>query len=268
MNTPAPQDFLMMPIPASAYVAVCALLGGALVIAGNQPSGNAPAGAGNAPRDTGKSSVNTDGSVESGASAGTGETATTDASLSDGGAAALEALKAADAGGEVDAHGHPWSAELHASTKGKTKDGLWRMKVGVSRPAPLSGFPVDNAGTGADTGTSSETEAPSATDSASGQPDTSGDDDEFAAFRAAAATSDATDAAAAAAVPARQFSDADLGALCNQAAVKLGDPTPVKEIIAQYVPAGEVAHSRNIPADKREEFAKAVESKAGIQFAG
>lgn len=38
---------------------------------------------------------------------------------------------------DVDAQGWPWSAELHASTKAKTKDGLWRMKVGVSRPAPM-----------------------------------------------------------------------------------------------------------------------------------
>ncbi len=38
--------------------------------------------------------------------------------------------------GDVDAQGWPWSADLHASTKAKTKDGLWRMKVGVARPAP------------------------------------------------------------------------------------------------------------------------------------
>lgn len=262
-----PQDFIMMPIPAKSYSAVCALLGGAAFLA-------AGAGNGGVSQDTGQSSDTAETRApESQASAGTGETATTGASPSDGGGAAdLEALKAS---GEIDAHGHPWSADLHASTKGKTKDGLWRMKVGVSRPDPLPGFPADNAASGAGTGTSSETGAPSATsqtatDSASGQPDTSGgEEDEFAAFRAAAATSDAADAAAAAAAPtARQFSDADLGALCNQAAVKLGDPTPVKEIIAQYVPAGEVAHSRNIPADKREEFAKAVEAKAGIEFAG
>lgn len=42
---------------------------------------------------------------------------------------------------QVDAHGHPWSADLHAATKTLTKDGLWRMKVGVSRPDPLPGFP-------------------------------------------------------------------------------------------------------------------------------
>jgi hypothetical protein len=195
---------------------------------------------------------------ESPASGGTGPSATTAASPSDG---------------EIDAHGHPWSAELHASTKGKTKDGLWRMKVGVTRPAPLPGFPVEN---GAGTGTSQETPQPSATsqtatDSASAPAGTSpaaGEDDEFAAFRAAAAASDATDATAAASVPARTYSDADLGALCNQAAVKLGDPSPIKEIIAQYVPEGQVAHSRNIPEDKRAEFVKAVETKAGIEFAG
>lgn len=38
--------------------------------------------------------------------------------------------------GEVDSAGWPWSADLHASSRSKTKDGLWRMKVGVSRPEP------------------------------------------------------------------------------------------------------------------------------------
>jgi hypothetical protein len=79
----------------------------------------------------------------------------------------------------------------------------------------------------------------------------------------AAAASEKTDEAAAASVPARTYSDADLGALCNQAAVKLGDPSPIKEIIAGYVPEGQVAHSRNIPEDKRAEFVAAVEAKAG-----
>ena len=42
---------------------------------------------------------------------------------------------------EIDAHGHPWSADLHSATKSKTSAGLWRMGVGKSRPAPLPGFP-------------------------------------------------------------------------------------------------------------------------------
>jgi hypothetical protein len=42
---------------------------------------------------------------------------------------------------EFDAHGHPFDANLHAATRSKTKDGLWRMKVGVKRPAPAEGFP-------------------------------------------------------------------------------------------------------------------------------
>jgi hypothetical protein len=46
-----------------------------------------------------------------------------------------------DQSNTLDAHGHPWSAELHAKSQSKTKDGLWRMKVGVSRPAPRAGFP-------------------------------------------------------------------------------------------------------------------------------
>lgn len=262
-----PEEFILMPVPASQYTAVCALLCGAaiLVTAGapagarvGEPRGSTAEEAGAVSRDTTKSSVNTDGSAENGASAGTGEIATTGASPSDG---------------EIDAHGHPWNEAMHASTKGKTKDGLWRMKVGVSRPDPLPGFPVE----GADTGTSSATSTnsatsavatvgelgPAATDNAG-----SDDEDEFAAFRAAADASNAADAAAAASVPARSFSDADLGALCNQAAVKLGDPSPIKEIIAKFVPEGQVAHSRNIPVERREEFAQEVEAKAGIQFAG
>lgn len=258
-----PQDFLMMPIPSRSYTAVCALLSGAVIIANPNFGQGAPQGnAGNSgpvPQDTGDQSGQSDNSAV-GEQSSTSTTATTDASPSDA------------VSGEVDAHGHPWSADLHASTKGKTKDGLWRMKVGVSRPDPLPGFPKAEAS--ADTGTSSATDTTSATSQGATEQGAAptataeAEDDEFAAFRAAAASSEATDAAAAASVPARTWADADLGALCNQAAVKLGDPTPVKEIISRYVPDGEVKHSRNIPTDKREDFAKEVEAKAGIEFAG
>ena len=175
----------------------------------------------------------------------------------------------------VDAHGHPWSVDLHASTKGTTKDGLWRMKVGVSRPDPMPGFPIaetpsstssaSTATKDADTVTepagSTQTEAPAS--AASQEVD---DADEFAAFREAAAASDAKDAKVE--VPARKFTDADLGVLCNQAAVKLGDPGPVREQISKFVPAGETAHSRNIPQDQRPAFVAAVEAAAGIEFVG
>jgi hypothetical protein len=63
-------------------------------------------------------------------------------------------LKAAEGGGsnetkaekqpipaDLDAHGHAYDPALHAATQSKTKDGLWRMKVGVSRPDPAPGFP-------------------------------------------------------------------------------------------------------------------------------
>jgi len=173
------------------------------------------------------------------------------------------------ADGEVDTGGWLWSADLHASTKGKTKDGYWRMKVGVTRPADKPGFPVSGAAAAASPEPSqSESAGDAGTATASAAAPSSEEDDEFAAFREAAAKSDATDAAAAAAVPARKWTDADLGALCNQAAVKLGDPTPIKSLIAEYVVEGEVAHSRNIAEDKRAAFAAAVEAKAGISFAG
>ena len=159
----------------------------------------------------------------------------------------------------IDADGHPFDPALHTGTI--TKAGLWRMKAGVSRPDPKPGFPIGTAesGTEAPAGPSATIEPAASTD---------GEDDEFAAFRNAAAKADAEDANAVAAVPARKWTDADLGALCNQAATKLGDPAPVKAIIADFIPEGVVAHSRNIPEDKRADFAAAVEAKAGIEFAG
>lgn len=243
-----PEDFILMPIPASRYVAVCALLGGATAAAIATPSGNVNVtDTVAAPQPVAEPSANAAEASPAVATSDTGNVPAVD--------------------GEIDAHGHPWSADLHASTKGKTKDGLWRMKVGVTRPDPLPGFPKDT-GTSSETGTNSAT-SPAVADQANGQSATVDEDDEFAAFREASAASNEADAAAAAAAPtARQWSDADLGALCNQAAVKLGDPAPIKAIISEYVPASEVQHSRNIPADKREDFAKAVEAKAEIQFAG
>lgn len=175
---------------------------------------------------------------------------------------AAEASQAADPD-EVDAHGWPWSADMHASTKGKTQEGLWRMKVGVKRPDPKPGFPIGDTGTAS---TGEESNAPATAPAATASPIE--EDDEFAAFRQASEKLEAKDAEAKASIPARKWTDADLGALCNQAAVKLGDPKPVKDIIAEFVPAGEVAHSRNIPDEKRAEFAAAVEAKAGIEFAG
>ena len=188
-------------------------------------------------------------------------------------APAAEAPPAADSDA-VDAGGWPWSADLHASTKGKTKDGYWRMKVGVTRPADKPGFSPSNAAAAAPGSPEASQSASAGNAGSAAAPAaeaSSDDDDEFAAFREAAAKTDAeagAAAAAAAAVPARKWTDADLGALCNQAAVKLGDPSPIKEIIAQFVAEGEVAHSRNIAEDKRADFAAAVEAKAGITFAG
>lgn len=43
----------------------------------------------------------------------------------------------------LDAHGHVYDPTLHAGTGSKTKAGLWRMKVGVKRPDPAPGYPLD-----------------------------------------------------------------------------------------------------------------------------
>jgi hypothetical protein len=49
---------------------------------------------------------------------------------------ATDKAAAATDNADVDAAGWPFDPSLHAATRSKTKDGLWRMKVGVSRPAP------------------------------------------------------------------------------------------------------------------------------------
>lgn len=55
------------------------------------------------------------------------------------------ATNAPDAAGTsvIDAHGHAWSADLHAASQSFTKAGLWRMKVGATRPDPKPGYPVE-----------------------------------------------------------------------------------------------------------------------------
>ena len=228
-----------------AVLASSAALAAALVaVEGNSPGNLAAPVAERAKPDTAKSSEATGGSDET-ASDGTGETVTNGASLSDG---------------VVDAHGWPWSADMHASTKNQTGEGLWRMKVGVKRPDPKPGFPVNGTGTKAD-GPASEAGATATAPTAPAEVE---EDDEFAAFTKANA-----EATADVEVAPRTWADADLSSLCAQAATKLGgDPTKVKEIIARYTPDGETPHSRNVPADDREAFAVEIETLAGITYAG
>lgn len=61
-----------------------------------------------------------------------------------GAAPAAPAAPAASTGTEeLDAAGWSWTPELHAASKDKTGQGLWRMKVGVTRPAPKTAQPLD-----------------------------------------------------------------------------------------------------------------------------
>lgn len=234
---------ISLTLPESKLLAVYALLGGASAAA------VASSGAGNV------ASSNSIGS------------ASTEPSSSTPSPAPAAAEEPAGDPNEVDAHGHPWSADLHASTRNQTKEGLWRMKVGVTRPAPAPGFPKETGNSTGATSTPTNGTAPQAADTATGanaggSPEAE-EEDEFAAFRAAAAATEPKAEPA-----ARKYTDADLAVLCNNAAVKLGDPTPVKELIAAHVPEGEVKHSRNVPDAGRAAFVAAVEAKAGITFAG
>lgn len=180
--------------------------------------------------------------------------------------AAVEASPAANKEPETDAAGTPFDPERHTGTK--LASGLWRMKKDVVRPASEelpTGTKTETAST---TATSQTAEEPAGSDPEPAPAATLDEDDEFAAFAAAAAESDAKAAETVANVPARSWTDADLSQLCNDAAVKLNDPAPIKALIAEYMPEGVVPHSRHIPADKREAFARALEEKAGIEYAG
>lgn len=174
----------------------------------------------------------------------------------------------------LDAHGHPWSADLHASTKTQTKDGLWRMKPGVERPAPAAGYPkTETARQGgedapigdraADEGASSNlTPVEKLAVEASADAD---EDDELAQW-AAMATKPEPEA------PAREWADADMAKLTNQAAKALvaagKDVGEIKKLIEVYSAIGTVPHSRNIPVEDRERFAGEVEVLAGITYEG
>lgn len=221
------------------YAAVAGLFGSAAVapLAASQSGNSASAATAEAGPVTPSTTSAPDAGIS--ATASTSTTAPPSASPSDGAQ-----------GVEVDAAGVPWNPDMHASTKGKTKDGLWRMKVGVPRPEDHK-LPAESAAS-APAAASSPSPAPQTVTSAP-----PAEDDEFAAFRAAAA-----------APVARQWADADLSKLCNQAAMAKGDPEPVKAIVAKYVPADEIAHSRNIPAESREAFAQEIEQTFGIQYAG
>lgn len=256
-----PHDFIMLPVPADMFTAVCALLGGATVTAAPRPTDAAPSAAAESPAPS---------------------------------AAAEASPPAGDDAPEIDAHGHPWNGDTYASTKTMTQDGLWRLKPGQSRPDPLPGYPKDAAASPtppatAETPTPTPSTSPAspdadgATEQGGGSPtpepssapasqdgapaSEAGEDDEFAAFRQAAAESDAA-AASAGDGAVREWSDADLSSLLNQAALKLGGPEKIKEVMAEFVPEGTVVHSRHVPVERREEFAQRIEKLADIEFAG
>lgn len=49
-----------------------------------------------------------------------------------------------DKSNTLDRDGWPWDPKLHAATQSLTSQGVWRMRVGVSRPEPKEGFPKPN----------------------------------------------------------------------------------------------------------------------------
>lgn len=161
---------------------------------------------------------------------------------------------------EVDSAGVPFDPDVHTGTK--LKDGTWRVKKGMADKAAelvtvAEEEPEGSSPFAEDAGTETANDADISSVN---------EDDEFAAFKAAADESEAV--AATAEAPIREWTDADLSSLLNQAALKLGGPEKIKETIAAYVPEGAVAHSRHIPVDKREEFAQAIEKLADMEFAG
>ncbi len=163
-----------------------------------------------------------------------------------------------DENAELDAHGHPWS-DIYADSKLKTTAGLWRMKKGNERPAPMPGYPKEEASTTEEPVTEQQVEEVPVTE----EPEAPADDE--AEMWADAAGTEAP------AVPEREWTDADLSKLCNQAAKALeasGGVPKLKELVAVYSASGTVPHSRNIPVEDRERFAGEVEALANVKYEG
>lgn len=161
----------------------------------------------------------------------------------------------------LDAHGHPWSAALHASTKALTKEGIWRMKPGAVRPNPMPGYPMEAIEVVAEP--EPVTEVVETSDAVEVVETSDADEAEM--------WMDAAGDAPVATVPAREWTDADLSKLCNQAAKALepkGAVPALKELVAIYSASGTVPHSRNVPVEDRERFAGEVEALANITYEG
>lgn len=164
-------------------------------------------------------------------------------------APAAAAAPASENSGKRDAAGTLFDPARHTGTI--VKSGLWRMKAGLARGPGEGEDAIPAAGASAAAGAIPAAPALAPVE-----------EDEFAAFRAAASQA----APAAAVAPARSWTDADLSALCNQAAMATGNPEPIKAIIARYVPEGQQQHSRMVPDTHRELFAKEIEAAFGIQY--
>lgn len=168
---------------------------------------------------------------------------------------------------ELDSAGVAFDPELHTGTK--LKDGRWRMKKGAERQEPVSAAEVPASEPLPSADDAGEEIAIDAEESLpQGEAEESSDDDEFAAFREAAAQAETS---APVTVPERKWTDADMSALLAQAVTKMGGgaaAAEVKKRYAKYMPEGVPPHSRHIPLDKREEFAQEIEAWADIEFAG
>lgn len=158
---------------------------------------------------------------------------------------------------EVDSAGVPFDPEVHTGTK--LKDGTWRAKKGMAdKAAELA------AAAEPEPEETSQSVDDAGTDNASDVQESSDEEDEFAAF------ANAGTAVEQPVVPARTWTDADIASLINQAANKIGASRveEIKAVIANYTPKGVVPHSRHVPVDRREDFARAIEELAEIEFAG
>lgn len=166
---------------------------------------------------------------------------------------------------ELDAHGHPWSADLHASTKGKTQDGLWRMGRGKERPEPMPGYPkgAENPAPVEDVIQPSEKVpvGPETIVITEGPADI---DDEFAQF-----ATKTEEPAASTEAPAREWSDADVSNAANWAVNSLGGkPEGIVALRDKYIPAGMVPKTMNIPVEDREAFVQDLEKLVGAAYPG
>lgn len=146
-----------------------------------------------------------------------------------------------DAAIDLDDEGQSWDENIHSPNKTKNADGTWRKKKNAAMPKIQDLEPANIVETVYIAEVTDDIKIGNHVDS-------------FEYF------DDITLSAS------KEYTDADMSKICNQAASSSADINIIKKLIAETVPEGQVSHSRNIPLEKRVDFVQKLQQICQIEF--